>query len=446
MKSEIQELYKASNVLLFIGGTDPSGGAGLPADLKTASALGFHGCPTVTALTVQNSGNVLSWNTVSSVGFMEQLRAVYDDGPLAGVKSGMLGSRENASALAGFIRDNLKGIPYVLDPVLAAGGGGALASDGMPDLLRDELLPLCTLCTPNIGEAEILSGVTIVNTEDMIKAGSVIIRMGAKAVLVKGGHLSGNPVDILVTEKGHAGFDGSRITEDNVHGTGCTLAAACTALLAAGFPIESAVRDARHFVRRVISRRIGRIHGNLPGHFPQAGPLPVMPDGSSFYLPPAYCSMCGEPMGKSPGEHGHLFCRKCGFIHYRNPLPAVALMVHDDKRILLVRRAVQPKKGMLSLPGGFLETGETTEECGLRELLEETGLQGREGRLMELETDLTAYGGILLAVLEVKDWEGTPVAGDDASEVIWCPIREVPELAFNAHNRLVEKLANTLYC
>ncbi|NOQ22580.1 MAG: bifunctional hydroxymethylpyrimidine kinase/phosphomethylpyrimidine kinase [Candidatus Aegiribacteria sp.] len=433
-----------NTVLLFIGGTDPSGGAGLPADLKTAAALGFHGCPAVTALTVQNSGNVLSWEAVAPAILLEQLRAVCDDGPVAGVKSGMLGSTENASALAGFIREELRGIPYVLDPVLAAGGGASLAGSSMISLVRDLLVPLCTLCTPNIDEAEILSGMAITGTQDMIEAGRAIIRMGAEAVLVKGGHLPGDPVDILVTRTGYAKLTGSRITGENVHGTGCTLAATAATLLAAGFSMESAVRDARFFVRRVIARRIGRIHGNLPGHSPAAGPLPLTPDGSSFYLPPAFCAMCGGPLDKSPGEHGHLFCGKCGFIHYRNPLPAVVLVVHDDERVLLVRRAVQPKKGMLSLPGGFLETGETPEECGRRELLEETGLHARDSRLLGVETDLTAYGGIILAVLEVKEWEGSPVAGDDASEVIWCPIRDVPELAFTAHNRLVEKLTNVL--
>ncbi len=433
-----------NEVILFAGGTDPSGGAGLPADLKTASALGFHGCPAVTAVTVQNSGNVLSWEAVAPEMLMEQLRAVCDDGPVAGVKSGMLGSTENAAALAGFIRKELRGIPYVLDPVLAAGGGESLTGSGMIGMMRELLVPLCTLCTPNIYEAEILSGLAIADTDDMIKAGRAIIRMGAGAVLVKGGHLEGDPVDILVTKKGNTRFSAGRITGDNVHGTGCTLAAAAAALLAAGFSMEYAIRDARFFVRRVIARRIGRIHGNLPGHSPGAAPLPVTPDGTSFYLPPAYCSMCGEQLTKSPGEHGHLFCRQCGFIHYRNPLPAVVLMVHDGETILLVRRAVQPKKGMLSLPGGFLETGETPEECGLRELLEETGLHARDSKLLGVETDLTAYGGIILAVLEIKEWEGLAVAGDDASEVIWCPIREVPELAFSAHNRLVKELANNL--
>jgi len=433
-----------NKVLLFVGGMDPTGGAGLPADLKTASALGFHGCPAVTAITVQNSGNVQSWEAVAPAILVEQLRAVCSDGPVAGVKSGMLGSTENASALAGFIREELSGIPYILDPVLKAGGGGSLTGSGMIDLIRDLLVPLCTLCTPNIDEAEILSGISIENTEDMIEAARVIIRMGAEAVLVKGGHLEGDPVDLLVTKKGNTRFSAGRITGDNVHGTGCTLAAAAVSLLSAGFSMENAIRDARFFVRRVITRRIGRVHGNLPGHSPGAAPLPLTPDGTSFYLPPAYCAMCGKQLSKSPGEHGHLFCRQCGFIHYRNPLPAVVLMVHDNERVLLVRRAVQPKKGMLSLPGGFLETGETPEECGHRELLEETGLKALDSRLLGVETDLTAYGGIILAVLEVKQWEGIALAGDDASEVIWCPIREVPELAFSAHNRLVEKLKNEL--
>ncbi|MEN8209406.1 MAG: bifunctional hydroxymethylpyrimidine kinase/phosphomethylpyrimidine kinase [Candidatus Fermentibacteria bacterium] len=433
-----------SDVLLFAGGTDPSGGAGLPADLKTASALGFHGCPVVTAVTVQNSGNVLSWEAVTPEILLEQLRAVCSDGPVAGVKSGMLGSTGNASALAGFIREEMRGIPYILDPVLAAGGGGSLVDSGMIDLIRDHLIPLSTLCTPNIDEAEILSGTEISDTEDMIKAGRAIVRMGATAVLVKGGHLPGDPVDVLVTKNDCTRFTGGRITQENVHGTGCALAASAAALLAAGFPMEAAIRDARSYVRRVISRRIARVHGNLPGHSPGAGPLPLTPDGTSFYLPPAFCAMCGEQLGKSPGEHGHLFCRQCGFIHYRNPLPAVALMVHDGERILLVKRAVQPKKGMLSLPGGFLETGETPEECGRRELLEETNLHILDSRLLGVESDMTAYGGIILAVLEVKEWEGTEQAGDDASEVIWCPVREVPELAFRAHNRLVAELMNTL--
>jgi len=434
-----------NDVLLYIGGTDPSGGAGLAADLKTAAALGFHGCQAVSALTVQNSGNVSSWEAVPSEILLEQLKAVCDDGPVAGVKSGMLGSSENVSSLAGFIKENLNGIPYILDPVLAAGGGRSISCEGITELLRDELIPLSTLCTPNISEAEILTGINIGNEEDMIQSGRAIIGIGANAALIKGGHLTGNPVDILVTESGSVRFAGSRITTENVHGTGCTLGSAITALLAAGYPLESAVRDSREYVRRVIARRINRIHGNLPGHFPKAGPLPKEPDGSAFYLPPAYCALCGGTMGKLPGEFGHLFCSSCGYVHYRNPLPAVALMVHDAERILLVKRAVPPRKGMLSLPGGFLETGETPEECGCRELLEETGLRVLESKPLELETDLTAYGGILLAVLEVTDWEGTPVAGDDASEVIWVRINEVPELAFSAHDRLVIKLQKTLY-
>jgi len=315
----------------------------------------------------------------------------------------------------------------------------------MTALLRNELIPLCSLCTPNIAEAEILSGMSIRDEDAMTEAGKAIIGLGAAAVLVKGGHLPGRPVDILITEEGSARFEGFRITSDNVHGTGCTLGSAALSLLAGGFSMESAVRESILFVRRAIARRISRANGYLPGHFPGAGPLPGSQDGTSFYLPPAYCTVCGNSLDKSPGEYGHLFCSQCGSIHYRNPLPAVALMVHDRERILLVRRAVPPKMGMLSLPGGFLETGETPKECGCRELLEETSLSIRESKLIELETDMTAYGGILLAVLEVTRWEGIPAAGDDASEVLWCSLRDVPELAFNAHNRLIDKLTDRIY-
>jgi len=442
----MREVSRLNNVLLFVGGTDPSGGAGLPADLKTASAFGFHGCPVVSALTVQNSGNVLSWEPVTPELLLNQLMAAVDDGPLGAVKSGMLGSIENIKTLAGFLKENLRGIPFVLDPVLAAGGGKTLISGGMVELLREELLPLAALCTPNIGEAEALTGMDVKSTDDMMKAGQVLINSGAGAVLVKGGHLAGDPVDILVTVDGHAAFPGSRITKENVHGTGCTVAAAAASLLAAGYPIEQAVKESIRYVRRVITRKIERIYGNLPGHFPAACNSPEWLDSNSFYLPPAYCSMCGENLAKSPGQNGHLFCGKCGFIHYRNPLPAVALLVHDAERILLVRRAVPPGKGLLSLPGGFLETGETLFECGSRELFEETALRIRvnDSRLFELETDQTAYGGILLVVLEIQEWEGSPIAGDDASEVLWCPILEVPELAFRAHNRLVKKLADSI--
>ena len=150
---------------------------------------------------------------------------------------------------------------------------------------------------------------------------------------------------------------------------------------------------------------------------------------------------CGGILEETEGHGGHLHCGKCGFVHYRNPLPAVALLLCDGDRILLVRRAVPPAMNMLCLPGGFMELGETPGECGRRELKEETGLQLEESRILALETDSTAYGGILLVALEAVRWSGEPRPGDDASEVIWCPLSRVPGLAFAAHERLVERLA-----
>lgn len=431
-------------VLLLAGGTDPSGGAGLAADLKTAAAMGFHGCPVVTAVTVQDSGNVLSWESIPPYKVTAQIEVVCNDGPVNAVKSGMFGNAGNAIALSESLRGALLDVPYILDPVLAAGDGCSLADNRLVEVLRSRLIPMSTLCTPNLDEAGILTGIPAVDRKGMEKAGRALLRMGAKAVLVKGGHITGEPEDVLITGEKLIWFRGSRITAANVHGTGCTLATSCAALIASGFPVEDAVHEARLFVRRVISRSFKRIHGNLPGHFPEAGPLPSQPDGTSFYLPPGFCGMCGSPLKQLPGGTGHLHCKSCGYIHYRNPLPAVALIVHDKDRILLVRRAVPPKKGMLSLPGGFLETGETPLECGSRELKEETGLEITDCRLFGLETDMTAYGGILLAVYEVTGWKGTPRPGDDASEVLWAPIREVPDLAFKAHNRLVEELQDTI--
>ena len=137
-------------------------------------------------------------------------------------------------------------------------------------------------------------------------------------------------------------------------------------------------------------------------------------------------------------------CGSCGFIHYRNPLPAVTLLVHEEGRILLVRRARPPAEGALCLPGGFLDLGETVQECGKRELFEETGLIMKECRLFSVETDMTPYGGVMLAVLETTSWSGRETAGDDASETIWANLDQVPDLAFAAHNRLIVKLKEIL--
>lgn len=432
----------AGSVLLLVGSTDPSGGGGLPADVKSAGAMGLHGSPVVSAVAVRDSGKVLSTRAVDSELLLEQLRAVVRDGPVSGVKSGVLGSCSNVSVLAKFLKTDLEGIPYVLDPSVTGGGPGSSANGVVLRSIVEHLVPLSTLCTPDLAGAEILSGMKGINSlKGMIEAGRMIVHRGASAVLVRGDRSAENPADILVTGDSHRVFKGQRIGRKLPHGIGSTLASACTALLAAGFPLEESVQTAELYLDRTLSRKIVRIHGSFPGHLPEATPLPGRPEGSAFYLPPVYCARCGNAMSRAPGLEGHLHCVRCGFVHYRNPLPAVALVVRNGDRVMLVRRAVPPAKGMLCLPGGFLEMGETPEEGGRRELHEETGLTAKETGVLELETDSTAYGGILLVVLEVTGWSGSPQPGDDASEILWRRPGEITGLAFRAHDRIVAKLA-----
>ncbi|OPL17860.1 MAG: hypothetical protein AVO35_08255 [Candidatus Aegiribacteria sp. MLS_C] len=427
---------------MLVGGTDPSGGAGLPADLMSASAMGVHGCPVVSALTVQDSARVLSWSPVDPVFLKAQMRSVVDDGPVPAVKTGMLGSTENALALADFLEECLPDSFFVMDPVIASGAGSILVDGGTLKVVKERLLPLADLVTPNTDEAALLSGIDPVDSvESMSEAARRIMEMGAGAVLVKGGHLSGDPCDVLLTRETTRTFRGTRITRETVHGTGCTLASACASMLLLGFDLEASVEAARSFVEKSITRRMARIHGFLPGRSPGAFPPPAVIDGKSFYSPPAYCAHCGSDMARLPGPEGHLYCRKCGFVHYRNPLPAVALILRRDDSVLLVRRAVPPGMGMLCLPGGFMELEETPLQCGGRELMEETGLRMEDAGLFRIETDSTAYGSILLMALEVREWSGDIRPGDDASEVLWVPLDPLPDLAFRAHDRLLRSMS-----
>jgi hydroxymethylpyrimidine/phosphomethylpyrimidine kinase len=434
----------ARPVILLIGGTDPSGGAGLAADIRTVSSLGVHPCIAVTAVTVQTTGGVRSWMPLESGLVADQIRSVHADGQVQAVKTGMLGTPETAAAVAETVSTLFPGVPLVCDPVLRAGSGLTLSVDGVVEALKENILPVTHLCTPNLGEASELADMEVHDRTGMEEAGRALISLGAAGVLVKGGHLKGNPDDLLITGQGTTWFIGSRLTSDEMHGTGCTLASAIASLIATGSPVEEAVSAARIFLARTMKRRWRRGSSRLLGLAPASGPVPSGEDETSFYLPPAFCSTCGGELSGRPAGEQHLQCRICGTVHYRNPLPAVALLVHDGSRLLLVRRAKPPAEGELCLPGGFMELGETVEECGRRELLEETGLRGEPDALVGLETDTTAYGGIVLTALEVTSWTGDPAPGDDASEVLWTDLDSVPELAFDAHDRLVTALRNRL--
>lgn len=427
-------------MVLLAGGTDPSGGAGLAADLKAAAALGCHGCLAVTAVTVQNSRGVRDWRGTGGEMFAAQLDAVCDDCRPASVKSGMLGAGDTARMLADRLQGRLSGARYVLDPVLVAGSGDSLHGRGLQEVVLKRLLPRADLVTPNLDEAEALTGLVVRGRTGMERAARALLERGAGAALVKGGHLEGEPADYLAMEQGGRWFPGRRIYPGKVHGTGCTLGSALAACLALGYGMEEAVSTSLDYLRQTIRGGVMLQGGPVPGHLPPAGPMPPRADGRAFYLEPRFCSRCGASLVS--GRSRPPVCPDCGMVAYRNPLPAVTLVVRRDDEVLLVRRAVAPARGMLSLPGGFLELGESVYQCGRRELMEETSLRAGRLRLRGSEVDSTAYGGVVLTVLEAEEVFGEPKAGDDASEVMWMRPSQVPELAFAAHARIVAGLGD----
>ena len=424
-------------MVLLVGGTDPSGGAGLAAELKSVSALGGHGCISVTAVTVQNSGGVSSWTPVPPDIIASQMETSCDDGLPGAVKTGMLGSLEAAATVADVLKRRLRGIPYVLDPVLVAGSGHGLAEESLGSIIRKELLPLSLLATPNLDEAEVLTGLRVRTRKEMEIAALELRKMGAANVLLKGGHLQGEPADVLATANGFSWFQGSRIVPGKVHGTGCTLASSCAVLLAAGYSAEAAVPRALAYLRGSIAGSFSRRLGTLLGHFPPMGPIPPARDGSSFYRPPRFCPACsGELVLSSP----HPVCSRCGLVFYRNPMPAVILVLLKENRILIAKRANPPALGELCLPGGFIDLGESPEEAAARELNEETLLTGGTFTLMGTDKDTTDYGSVVLYVYRVENWKGEPSPSDDVSALSWMSLEEVPRLAFPAHDRVIESL------
>ena len=424
-------------IILLVGGTDPSGGAGLAADIKSCSALGGHGCICVTATTVQNFGKVKSWEPVNQNSIKEQMEVTIEDGLPAAIKTGMLGSANTVKTVAEVIRTKLNSIPFVLDPVMVAGSGDNLADESIEESVIKYLLPLATLVTPNLDEAEAFTGKRVRNKFEMEAAAKEIQQMGAENVLLKGGHLEGAPSDVLVTKDELIWFPGERIVPGKVHGTGCTLASSCATLLGAGYPPKESVTQALAYLRGAITASFERKLGTLIGHFPGMGSIPKEPNRSSFYSTPKFCPACGGELIKSLP---HPICSRCGLIFYRNPLPAVILVLQKDNKIMLARRAMAPAKGELGLPGGFIDLHETPMEAAARELEEETSLTGATFELIGADQDHTDYGSVVLYIYSVKDWNGQPEAADDVSEILWRDLDKVYNLAFRAHDRVIELL------
>ena len=249
--------------MLTVAGSDSGGGAGIQGDLKTIALLGSYGASALTALTAQNTRGVSAIHPVPPAFLSQQIEAVLSDLPIDVVKVGMLFSPENAVILADRLAAHQVRM-VVLDPVMSAKGGTPLLQDDALALLKQRLIPRCYLLTPNIPEAERLTGLSITDASGMELAARALHLMGARNVLVKGGHLSeGIVTDILFDGAGFTRFSAPRTLSRNTHGTGCALASAIASFLAQGEPLPGAVLRAKLFITRAIkyAHPLGKGHG-----------------------------------------------------------------------------------------------------------------------------------------------------------------------------------------
>ncbi len=234
--------------VLIIAGSDPGAGAGLQQDLKTATLLGVYGLTVVTALTVQNSQGVQAVHPVVPEVVEAQLDAILRDFPVDAVKIGMLGTGANGKVTAQRLRDMAEMPAVILDPVLAAGRGGALLDEEGVAVLKQELFPQTYILTPNVPEASRLTGIAIETPEHLEEAARRLQALGPTWVLAKGGHLPGDPVDVLTDGKNAYHLAGPRLKAPHNHGSGCLLATALAAHLAQGLAVPEAVNQAREMV------------------------------------------------------------------------------------------------------------------------------------------------------------------------------------------------------
>lgn len=254
--------------ILSIAGSDCSGGAGIQADIKTITAHKAYAMSVITSLTAQNTTGVFGVVDTSADFVIAQIDAVCSDITPNATKIGMLSNADIMQAVAKSIKKwQLKNV--ILDPVMVASSGGILMQQNAIDSLKSELLPLADLITPNLLEAEILSQKKIVNLDDMKTAALKISNLGAKAVLIKGGHLEQNALDLLYFENKFFEFKSLKIATKNNHGTGCTLSSAIACGLAFGLELNQAVQHAKDFVFEALSwsEQIGHGNGAINHYF-----------------------------------------------------------------------------------------------------------------------------------------------------------------------------------
>jgi hydroxymethylpyrimidine/phosphomethylpyrimidine kinase len=269
--TDAQQKAASQPIALTIAGSDSSGGAGIQADLKTFAALGVYGASIITALTAQNTTGVTGIHDVPPEFVAAQIDAVFSDLDIAAVKIGMVSQAATIEAIVAGL-DRWKPRYVVLDPVMVATSGAHLLAKSAVDLLRTQLLPRATIVTPNLPEAGALLGAPVATDRAEIeRQARDLLRLGAHAVLIKGGHGEGaESIDYLVTSATIKAFSAPRIATRNTHGTGCTLSSAIAAGLAKGMALEAAVDAAKRYVTAAIAAAdtlaVGRGHGPLQ-HF-----------------------------------------------------------------------------------------------------------------------------------------------------------------------------------
>jgi len=252
--------------VLIVAGSDSGGGAGIQADIKTVTALGGYAATAVTALTAQDTRGVHGIVDVAPDFVAEQMNVVLDDIGADGIKTGMLRTAGIISAVATAIEQKTAGIPVVVDPVMTAKSGDSLLEVEARQALRALLILRATVLTPNIPEAEILTGMSIATSGDMVHAAAMLLTLGPKYVLLTGGHLMGPIVhDVLIWENDIKEFSSPRIDTQHTHGTGCTLASGIVTGLAQGMDVVAAVARARAYVAEAIrtAPAFGAGHGPL---------------------------------------------------------------------------------------------------------------------------------------------------------------------------------------
>jgi hydroxymethylpyrimidine/phosphomethylpyrimidine kinase len=266
MSNHTNHANAAPPILLTVAGFDPSCGAGIAADLKTFAAHGCYGVAAITAITVQNTQGVQDVQNTPSATLRAQLEIVANDSEITAVKIGMLGNRANAAAVAEFL-ESRKFVHVVHDPVMKASSGAELIDAAGIKVITTELLKRASVITPNVPEAEILTGLTIKDLGDMEAAARKLVELGAHAVIVKGGHME-RAIDVLFDGNDMVPLAGDRVREETLHGTGCAFAAAIAAQLASGRPLIEAAMLAKAYVTKAIEKSYPTGKGRAPlDHF-----------------------------------------------------------------------------------------------------------------------------------------------------------------------------------